>query len=429
MDELIKKAREALGTALESAKAISAKMREEPEKSSEHKEAFDKAMVDVKKNQIELQTLLEQKELATQYEAHHAAREQDRTPAGPPPRSGQTREQQMAERSERHRASFLAYMRYGEDAARECLREASPQERNALLGTQADLGGFLIPDDFRAELLRNLAGLAAFRMAGARSVPTGQRMLTFPTIKGGTNPYPTNLTAGNSQTSTNWKGEGATTGGTAPATQDKPTFGQENIPVHLWQPDVIELTRELLDDSVVPLDSILAGLLAETLALDEDWAFTLGDGVGKPEGLLNAAIGNTGSGAKGAVAYGTLVDWWYDIPAQYRQNATIMMNSDIQGKLLALDSSTNNLIFPPGFTPGTLFNRPVVFNEFMAVAGDGAVAIVAGNFSNYIIAERQDMRIQRLVERYAPNVGILPTARIGGQAVRTAAFRKYTLGS
>ena len=33
------------------------------------------------------------------------------------------------------------------------------------------------------------------------------------------------------------------------------------------------------------------------------------------------------------------------------------------------------------------------------------------------------MRIQRLVERFAPNVGILPTARIGGQVTRTAAFR------
>jgi len=41
----------------------------------------------------------------------------------------------------------------------------------------------------------------------------------------------------------------------------------------------------------------------------------------------------------------------------------------------------------------------------------------------YLIADRQEMRIQRLAERFAPNVGLLATARVGGQTLRTAAFR------
>ena len=33
------------------------------------------------------------------------------------------------------------------------------------------------------------------------------------------------------------------------------------------------------------------------------------------------------------------------------------------------------------------------------------------------------MRINRLVERFAPNIGVLPHARLGGQLTRKEAFR------
>ena len=49
--------------------------------------------------------------------------------------------------------------------------------------------------------------------------------------------------------------------------------------------------------------------------------------------------------------------------------------------------------------------------------------MIFGDFRSYFIAERLDLMVQRLVERFAPNLGFLASARIGGQVVRTSAFR------
>ena len=56
--------------------------------------------------------------------------------------------------------------------------------------------------------------------------------------------------------------------------------------------------------------------------------------------------------------------------------------------------------------PDTQNNRPAVY----------------GDFQFYWFAERA-LAIQRLVERFAPNVGLVLRARIGGQAAVTDAFR------
>jgi HK97 family phage major capsid protein len=64
------------------------------------------------------------------------------------------------------------------------------------------------------------------------------------------------------------------------------------------------------------------------------------------------------------------------------------------------------------------------FSDFVAVGtSQNYLCAVFGDFKEYIIGTRQDLRIQRLVERYAPNVGFLPTARLGGGVAVPEAFR------
>jgi len=431
--ELKKKTQE-LGEALDAARKISVKMKKEPEKASELQVSFDKAMEHFTKTKLETQRL--EKQQAIEDENRKANEPTDPIPHLAP--NVTDRDKKIADEKDwqdRHKKAFGEYMRSGPDSAKECFKDYGRREKHALLGTQADLGGFLIPDDFRAEIIRNVAGLSAFVAAGARVVPTSLRVLTFPTIKVGSgDEYPTDLQQSDSQVTgatRNWKGEGLTTGGNAPPLQTKPTFGQENIPVHLWQPDVVELTRELLDDSVVPLESVLAELFGEIMALDTTWAYTNGDGVGKPEGVLEAGITTADSGLNADVTYGGLVDWFYGLPAQYRATSSIMLTSALFAKIVQVENDTDNrhLIFVPQSPPGQLFQRPVVFNEFLPALATDSLSGIVGDFRHFIVAERNDMRIQRLVERFAPNVGILPTARIGGQVTRTAAFRVLKLAT
>lgn len=338
--------------------------------------------------------------------------------------------------SQLHRECFAAYIRGGErsvafvDARERLLSSASPEERHALLSTKNELGGFLTTEDFRAEVVKNAGGLTVMRMAGARVVPTSSSVLVYPSIAGGTDPYSTGFAG-------SWRAEGAQgTDGTAPARQDQPTFGQERIPVHVWQPDAVVITRELMEDAVVPLESILAQSIAETKGQDEDYAFFQGDGIGRPRGVFDYIAASTGpaitavnSGSNSTFTYDGLLDLFHTLPIQYRDRAAWFCRSLAFSAILKLKDSTNQPILYAGSIPGTLLGKKVWLTEHAPAVAQNAYPLLFGDVSYYVIAERTDMRLQRLDERFAPNVGFLPTARLGGGVIRTAPFRAQKISA
>lgn len=394
------------------------------------KEKFEKAKVDFEKNQLAAQSLQAvvqaEKDNATVTNEIHAK-------GGNVGKAEElsAKKEREANVKEAKAEAFMSYIRYGErsneyNRTTEQLSESlklSPTEQHALFGIRGDLGGFLVPDDFRAEVVKNVAGFAVFRLAGARVVGTTSSTLTFPSIAAGTNPYSTGVSGA-------WRAEGSQgTDGTAPATQDQPTFGQERIPVHVWQPAAIILTRELLADSAVNLDSLVAQLISETKAMDEDAAFLKGTGIGQPRGVFDYAEAASGpavtvvhSGASAGYTYNSLINLLMTLPAQYRQSAVFMTNSASFGLILQLkDSSQMPILYQPSM-PDTLFGKKVFISEQIAAPGADSFSLIFGDMKHYCIAEREDLRIQRLEERFAPNVGLLATARLGGGVLRSQAF-------
>lgn len=345
-------------------------------------------------------------------------------------------EEELAKKKKAHREAFVKYVVGGEalltpqethryvrrDPYAERLSGLSPEERFALLESQDNLGGFLVPDDFVNELIKETAGFAVMRTV-ARQRMTTRSAASFMTVDGGTDPYPSGVSG-------SWRAEGFVTGGTAIATQNQPTFGRERVPVHLWLPDVIELTQELLEDAAVDLEAEIRGILAETKALDEDSGFINGSGVGQPEGLLQAGITTINSGASNGQSYAGIVNLFTGLPAQYRAQAKWIMNSLTWGLIMQLEDTAGNPIFPTNQEVPSLFGKEILFSEFMPDGNsDGNDAIVFGDYRFYGIADRRDLRIQRLMERYAPNVGILASARTGGQVLKTAPFRAQNVGA
>jgi HK97 family phage major capsid protein len=100
---------------------------------------------------------------------------------------------------------------------------------------------------------------------------------------------------------------------------------------------------------------------------------------------------------------------------------------------MKLETSSGVTLVFPGFartasnnaTPSAanLMGYPVHISEFMPAVATLAKCHLFGDFFYYVIAERQELRVQRLVEKYAPNVAILVGARVGGQPVLNDAFR------
>jgi len=428
--DLQKKVAEAVQAMRESGLAIT-EAQEKNEAFSEHQEKFDKAKAGFTTHKLALQNvedaLAAEAEIATvQNPVQRQAVEQQQQTQIP-------KTERLAAIKDARREVLKAYLRYGETEEfravvtqqGEVLESVGvPQhERHALFGLSGALGGFLVPEDFRAEVVKNLAGFAVVRMAGARVVPTTSSTLVFPSVAGGTNPYSSGVAGA-------WRAEGSQgTDGSAPATQDQPTFGQERIPVHVWQPNAIIITRELLADSAVNLDSLVAQLLAETKAHDEDYAFLRGTGVGQPRGIIDYAEAVSGpaitvvnSGSAGGFAYNALVDLMTTLPAQYRQNAVWITNSASFGKILQLkDSSQMPILYQPSL-PDTFLGKKYYISEHIAAPATDSYSLILGDMRFYCIAEREDMRLQRLEERFAPNVGVLATARLGGAVLRTQAF-------
>jgi HK97 family phage major capsid protein len=415
----LKVAREKAAELITKAHGFAQQMHEDPAHAKEHEAAFDKVFAEFANAKKDLQKLEAIQSVQEEYERIYkpAAREQLK-------RLG-IKDAGTEGFNKMHSEAFSAFLRGGETAASAVLQKHNaPAETYALIGTVDDLGGFLVPEDFRTEIMRDLPGYTVVRQAGARVVPTSRDQLVFPAIKrnSGSAPNPNMYTSNYAGA---WRQQGAIgTTGDAPPTQNQPTFGQERIPVHIWQPDAVVLTQEFLSDAVVPVDSIVAELIAETRGLDEDWAFLNGDGVDRPQGLLSAGLTAVNTGSATDVTYAGLIDLYVGLPAQYRGGAGFIMSSATYGNCLKLNTGTGGwYIFPPNTLPGTMFTKPVYFSEFMPAIGSGNKPIIFGNFRHYVIAERMDLRIQRLVERFAPNVGLLPTARVGGQVVRTNAFR------
>lgn len=304
---------------------------------------------------------------------------------------------------------------------REGLMNILPQEQHALVGTVDSLGGFLVPDEYMSEFITEVAGFTVVRPL-ARVKQTSKAAAVFMTLAGsGNNMYSSGVTG-------HFRGEGWVVGGAALPTQDQPRFGRERIPVHIWAPDLIELTMELMDDSSINLDAEVRRLLAETRGIDEDSAFLLGTGIGSPMGILTEAtagnITSVNSGASNAQSWPGLVNLYTALPAQYRAKATWAMNSLTYGLLLQLEDTEGHLIFPANTLPTSLFGRPMVCSEFIPDGNsNNNYSMIFGDFSYYGIADRMDMRIIRLVERFAPNIAIMAIARVGGQVLKTNPFR------
>lgn len=339
-------------------------------------------------------------------------------------------------REEAHKAAWHLWQRGDRDEAMSTLREAgfSRQEAHALISGDDSKGGFLAPSDVRNQVIERRAATAVMRGL-VQVVPTSRDMVEYPRIAANGGSYATSYQSGFAGEWDTELGSTTETSGsvTVKTQQNQPTTEMVRIQVHNWIPKPVIVSTSLLEDSAAPFDSILSRHIATTAGLDEDYVVITGSGVGQPAGIVNNSdITTVNSGSSSALTYGGLLDLIYGLPAQYSMGATLLMRRATMGKVLALETGSGvDLVFKnTSAGPNNLLGYPVVFSDFMPAVASSAEPIIFGNFADgYVLADRQDLRIQRLNERYAPNVGFAPTARIGGAVVLPEAFRIQTIAS
>lgn len=203
-------------------------------------------------------------------------------------------------------------------------------------------------------------------------------------------------------------------------------------------------SQRLLDDAAFDIEGWLAGRIADKFARAEAGAFINGDGVDKPKGFLAHstvdndvwAWGNLGyvpTGVAGEVTPESIVDVVYALGAQYRANASFVMNSKTAGLVRKLKDMDGRFLWSDGLAagePARLMGYPVLIAEDMPDAGADANAMAFGDFAaGYTIAERPDLRILRDPFSAKPHVLFYATKRVGGDVSDFAAIKLLKFGT
>ena len=205
-----------------------------------------------------------------------------------------------------------------------------------------------------------------------------------------------------------------------------------SIPVHELSA-MPKASQRLLDDAAFDVESWLAERIAEKFARAEASAFINGTGTGRPKGILsypmvpNATaadnqLGFITSGTMGDFAatspMDALVDLIYALGAEYRSNATFLMNSKTASRVRKMKDADGRFLWSDpqnAGQPAHLLGHPVMISEDMPDVGMAAGAIVFGDFrAAYTIVERPDLRVLRDPFSAKPHVLFYATKRVGG---------------
>jgi HK97 family phage major capsid protein len=289
-----------------------------------------------------------------------------------------------------------------------------------------ELGGFLVPEDYRNEIIKRLMADTVVRRM-ARVVTTNRDAAEWPKLEGGNNQYTSGVRV-------TWVDE---LPASATVSQTNPEFGMLRVPVHTVMART-DISRNQLEDSAFNMLSIIADLFSEASVIDEDTQFLTGTGGGRPFGILGNRSGAeetpaTGitvanSGAAAALTSDGLFDLVYSLPAQYRGKAVIIGARTTHRDLRKLKDGESRYLWQDSLQagqPATLLGYPVYENESMPTVGANKHALIYGNLMGYLIVDRVGMTIERVQDTTTVGgnkVALFMRRRLGGQVIEPWRF-------
>lgn len=257
----------------------------------------------------------------------------------------------------------------------------------------AGAGANTVPTTFYERLVQHMIEVSAVMQAGATILNTsGGETIQVP------------------KTTTHSTAAIVTEGGTISASD--PAFGQ--IPLGAYKyGTLIQVSRELLDDTGVDLEGYLAMQAGRALGNAFGAHAITGTGTTQPRGVVtDATLGTTGAtGVTGAFNGDDLIDLFYSVIAPYRASAAtkwIMADSSV-AIARKLKDTTGQYIWQPGLTadaPDTILGKQVLTDPNVAAAALNAKSVLFGDFSQFFIRLAGGVRFERS-DDYAFNTDLV----------------------
>ena len=209
------------------------------------------------------------------------------------------------------------------------------------------------------------------------------------------------------------------------------TTSLNTIPTHELYA-LVDISSQLLEDSVFNLEDEMNMEFAEQFAKAEGAAFISGNGTNKPTGITNGStVASTAAAAAAAIATDDLMNLVHDVKSEYARNATFMLNRSTLGAIRKLKDTAGAYIFQTGFSgqsglPNTILGSPYVEAVDVADIGASAKSVLFGDYRRgYMIVDRIALSVLRdpYSQASSGNVRYIARRRVGGEVVLAEAMR------
>jgi HK97 family phage major capsid protein len=271
-------------------------------------------------------------------------------------------------------------------------------------GTAAD-GGYLFPDEFVGEVVRDLSNEMYMRNE-VTVVPMKRDILKVPTLASG--PKVT------------WTAENAAKSTTTAH------FNEATLTVKKMAA-IMYISDELVEDSTsIDIVQFIVKLFSEAIGTEEDRVITAGNGTTEPTGY-NVASGPGTRTCSGNLSFDNLTDLEYDLPAKYHRNAKWYMHRNNIRECRKLKDSQNRPLWADPVSASlspTLHGYPVIEDnnlpESTIVFGDLKQAYWLGDRKSLTVKVTQDTETAFVHDQTAVRV----VSRIAGNVVNPFAIKK-----
>ena len=297
------------------------------------------------------------------------------------------------------------FMRKGES-------QMDPMELKALTVGTAATAGNLAPAEYVEELLKVITEISPVRSV-ARIRQTSNKEIEVPSKT--------------ASFAAAWTAESGTRAETTGYTTSLNT-----IPTHEMYA-LVDISSQLLEDSVFDLEAEMNIEFAEQFAKAEGAAFISGNGTNKPTGISNGTtVAHTATGAaSAAISTDNLMDLVHGLKTDYARNATFLLNRSTLGVIRKLKDTAGQYIFQTGFSgqsglPNTILGSPYLECPDVADAASGAKSVYYGDFRRgYMIVDRVSLSVLRdpYSQASTGNVRYIARRRVGGEVVLAEAMR------
>lgn len=275
-------------------------------------------------------------------------------------------------------------------------------------GTAAD-GGYLFPDEFLAELIRDIAELNIMRGL-VRVIPMRRDVMKIPELLSGPDVY--------------W-----TTENTAKTTTTA-HFNERTLTVKKMAA-IIYASDELVEDSTeIDVVNLIIRIFAEKIADKEEFAIIAGNGSTQPTGLETARnAGTIGSISAVTHDFDDIVELEYSLPAKYSNRAVYLASRSTLKDMRKLKDNENRPVWQPSPAagqPATINGKPIYEANYVP---DGTIFF--GDFlQGYYFGDRKQMTVKVTQDSETAftkdQTAIRVVARVAGNIGNPAAIKALT---